>query len=319
MTPRSIHNDVQTGDGPLVEVRDLTKRYGGRRAVDHLSFTLRPGKITGFLGPNGAGKSSTMRLILGLDRPDTGTATIGGRPYASLARPLSTVGALLDAKAAHRGRDAFHHLLALAQSQRLPRRRVTEVLDIVGLREVARRRAGGFSLGMAQRLGIAAALLGDPHVLLLDEPVNGLDPEGVLWLRTLLRRLAGEGKTVFVSSHLINEMAVTADHLIVIGRGRLIADCGTKQFIEQNSSDAVLVRSPSAHALAGLLLGAGASVDFEGDALVVSRLPSSRIAELAARERIAVHELTARRASLEEAFMALTRDSLEYAAAERSN
>jgi ABC-2 type transport system ATP-binding protein len=315
----SLHVGIQAANPPLVEVRDLTKRDGRRLAVDHLSFTLPPGKITGFLGPNGAGKSSTMRLMLGLDHPDAGAVAIGGRPYAKLARPLSTVGALLDANATHRGRSARNHLLALAQSQRLPRRRVAEVLDIVGLRAVARRRAGGFSLGMGQRLGIAAALLGDPDVLVLDEPVNGLDPEGVLWIRTLLRRLAGEGKTVFVSSHLMNEMAVTADHLIVIGRGRLIADCGTAEFIAQRSGDAMLVRTPSAQALTAVLLAAGASVDVEDDALVVSGLPGSRVAELAARERIVVHELTARRASLEDAFMALTRDSVEYAAADRSN
>jgi ABC-2 type transport system ATP-binding protein len=314
-----IQAGVRAADVPIVEVRDLTKHYGGRLAVDHLSFTLPPGKVTGFLGPNGAGKSSTMRLMLGLDHPDAGTSTIGGLPYAKLARPLGTVGALLDANAIHHGRSARDHLLALAQSQRLPRRRVAEVLNIVGLGDVARRRAGGFSLGMRQRLGIAAALLGDPDVLVLDEPANGLDPEGVLWIRTLLRRLAGEGKTVFVSSHLMNEMAVTVDHLIVIGRGRLIADCGIARFIEQNSAEAVLVRSPSAQPLASVLLAAGASVDVEGDALIVSGLAGSRVAELAAREGIAVHELTARRPSLEEAFMALTRDSVEYAGAERSN
>jgi ABC-2 type transport system ATP-binding protein len=314
----SIRPGGRAVDPPLVEVRDLSKRYGRRLAVEHLSFTLPPGRITGFLGPNGAGKSSTMRLMLGLDHPDGGTVTIGGHPYAELPRPLSTVGALLDANATHRGRSARNHLLALAQSQRLPRRRVAEVLDIVGLREVARRRAGGFSLGMGQRLGIAAALLGDPDVLVLDEPVNGLDPEGVLWIRTLLRRLAEEGKTVFISSHLMNEMAVTADHLIVIGRGRLIADCSTAEFIEQNSADAMVVRTPSRPALAAALVAAGASVEVDGDALVVSGLPGSRIAELAAGQRIVVHELTARRASLEDAFMALTRDSVEYAAERRS-
>ena len=317
----AIHDGHRAVDTPLVEVRSLTKRYGDRLAVDRLSFTLCPGRITGFLGPNGAGKSSTMRLMLGLDRPDAGGTTFGGVRYAELERPLSMVGALLDSNDTHRGRSARNHLLALAQSQRLPRRRVAEVLDVVGLSDVARRRAGGFSLGMAQRLGIAAALLGDPAVLLLDEPVNGLDPEGVLWIRTLLRRLAGEGKTVLVSSHLMNEMAVTADHLIVIGRGRVIADCGTAEFIEQNAAAALLVRTASSQAmeaLSAVLLSAGASVEAGGDALIVSGLPASRVAELAAQEGIAVHELTARRASLEEAFMALTRDSVDYAAADRS-
>jgi ABC-2 type transport system ATP-binding protein len=318
MSP-SLHRNGHAATAPLVEVHNLTKHYGNRLAVDHLSFTLSPGKITGFLGPNGAGKSSTMRLMLGLDHPEAGTATIGGRPYADLPRPLSTVGALLDANAAHRGRSGYNHLLALAQSQRLPRRRVAEVLDLVGLRDVARRRAGGFSLGMGQRLGIAAALLGDPDVLVLDEPVNGLDPEGVLWIRTLLRSLADQGKTIFVSSHLMNEMAVTADHLIVIGRGRLIADCSTAEFIAQNSVEAVLVRTPSATSLSATLLAVGAEVEFDGDALIVSGLAVERIAELAAREHIVVHELTPRRASLEEAFMALTRASVEYAAAERNN
>ncbi len=303
---------------PLVQVRGLTKRYGAHLAVDDLTFTLPPGRITGFLGPNGAGKSSTMRLLLGLDRPDAGVATIGGRRYAELPRPLRTVGALLDATATHRGRSGYSHLLALAQSQRLPRRRVAEVLEIVGLRKAARRRAGGFSLGMSQRLGLAAALLGDPDVLVLDEPVNGLDPEGVLWIRTLLRRLADAGKTVFVSSHLMSEMALIADHLIVIGRGRLLADCGAAEFIERNSAGGVLVRTPSATQLGAALTAAGASVDPDGDALVVSGLPAARVAELAARAGLVIHELTPRRASLEQVFMALTRDIVEYSGAERS-
>ncbi len=208
----------------MIEARDLTKRYGDKVAVDHLSFTVQPGRVTGFLGPNGAGKSTTMRLILGLDRAQAGSATIDGRRYADLPSPLRTVGALLEAKSVHTGRSAANHLLFLAQTQGLPRKRVDEVLELVGLKDVARKRAGGFSLGMGQRLGIAAALLGDPRVLLLDEPVNGLDPEGVLWVRNLMKHLASEGRTIFVSSHLMNEMAVTADHLIVIGRGRLIAD-----------------------------------------------------------------------------------------------
>ena len=230
----------------MIEAQDLTKRYGDKLAVDHLSFKVEPGRVTGFLGPNGAGKSTTMRLILGLDRPNAGTATINGRRYAELAQPLRTVGALLEAKAMHPGRSARNHLLFLAQTQGLPSRRVDEVLDLVGLREVARQRVRGYSLGMSQRVGIAAAMLGDPSVLLLDEPVNGLDPEGILWIRNLMKHLASEQRTIFVSSHLMNEMAVTADHLIVIGKGKLIAESSTQEFIERSSEKSVLVRSPDA-------------------------------------------------------------------------
>jgi ABC-2 type transport system ATP-binding protein len=298
---------------PIVEAHQLTKRYGRKLAVDHLSFTVQPGKVTGFLGPNGAGKSTTMRLLLGLDRPDSGHATVAGRPYRALARPLSVVGALLEARAAHPGRSAYQHLLWLAQTQALPRKRVEEVLDLVGLRQVARQRAGGFSLGMGQRLGIAAALLGDPQVLLLDEPVNGLDPEGVLWIRNLMKQLAGEGRTVLVSSHLLHEMAVTAEQLIVIGRGRLIADCSTADFIARNPQRSVLVKTPDAARLAALVAAEGGQVRQDGtDALMVTGLEAPRLAELAARERLVLHELTPRLASLEEAFMQLTKDSVEY-------
>src|SRR5579883_2105554 len=228
-----------------IEAHRLTKRYGAKTAVDNLSFGVAPGKVTGFLGPNGAGKSTTMRLLLGLERPDAGTALINRKPDASLTAPLSQVGALLEAKAFHKGRSARNHLLCLAQSQALPVSRVDEVIDMVGLRDAAKQRAGGYSLGMAQRLGIAAALLGDPRVIILDEPVNGLDPEGILWIRTLMKRLAAEGRTVLVSSHLMNEMAVTADHLLVIGRGRLLADCTTAQFIERYTDPAVYAATPA--------------------------------------------------------------------------
>src|SRR6266700_4322272 len=241
----------------MIEAHDLTKRYGDKLAVDHLSFRVEPGRVTGFLGPNGAGKSTTMRLVLGLDHPEAGTATVNGLPYRDLPRPLRTVGALLEAKAMHPGRSAHNHLLFLAQTQGLPRSRVDEVLALVGLAGVGRKRTGGFSLGMSQRVGVAAALLGDPQVLLLDEPVNGLDPEGILWIRNLMKQLATEGRTVFVSSHLMNEMAVTADHLIVIGRGKLIADCSTQEFIERSSERSVLVRSPDAGKLAGLITAEG--------------------------------------------------------------
>jgi len=302
----------------MIEARDLTKRYGDKLAVDHLSFTVEPGTVTGFLRPNGAGKSTTMRLVLGLDQPNAGTATINGRRYRDLPQPLRTVGALLEARSVHTGRSAYNHLLFLAQTQGLPRGRVDEVLRLVGLSEVARKRAGGFSLGMSQRLGIAAALLGDPEVLLLDEPVNGLDPEGVLWIRNLIKQLAIEGRTVFVSSHLMNEMAVTADHLIVIGRGRLIAASSTQDFIERSSEKSVLVRSPDAARLASLIAADGGKAtpteqpqDGAGE-LRVTGLPATRIGELAASAAIVLHELTPQLASLEEAFMELTADSIEF-------
>ncbi len=297
----------------LVEARELTKRFGDKVAVDHLSFTVEPGRVTGFLGPNGAGKSTTMRLITSLDRPDGGTATIGGLAYEQLTKPLSTVGALLEARSVHPGRSARNHLLFLAQTQGIPARRVDEVLDLVGLRDVARKRAGTFSLGMNQRLGIAAAMLGDPRVLLLDEPGNGLDPEGIRWVRNLMRQLASEGRTVFVSSHLMSEMAVTADHLIVIGRGALIADCSTQEFIQRSSERSVLVRTPDAGRLRELIADEGGTVRQDGDgALIVTGLAAPRIGELAASASLVLHELTPQLPSLEEAFMELTAGSVEF-------
>ncbi|HTU72908.1 MAG TPA: ABC transporter ATP-binding protein [Trebonia sp.] len=296
----------------LVEVRDLSKRFGDKLAVNDLSFAVEPGRVTGFLGPNGAGKSTTMRLIVGLDRPTSGTATIGGVPYAGLRRPLTVVGALLEARALHPGRSARNHLLYLAQTQGLPARRADEVLDLVGLSAVRNKRAGGFSLGMTQRLGIAAAMLGNPRVLMLDEPVNGLDPEGIRWVRNFMRQLAAEGRTVLVSSHLMSEMAQTADHLIVIGRGSLIADCSTQEFIERSSERSVLVRTPD-ESLGGLLTANGGQVKQEPDgALGVTGLEAARIGEIAAGAGVVLHELTPRLASLEEAFMELTADSVEY-------
>ncbi len=297
----------------MIEAKNLTKRYGDKTAVNDLSFTVEPGRVTGFLGPNGAGKSTTMRLLLGLDRPDAGEATVNGVPYRDLSRPLRVVGALLEARAIHTGRSAYDHLLCLAQTQGLGRRRVEEVIEQVGLASVARKRAGGFSLGMGQRLGIAAALLGDPAALVLDEPVNGLDPEGILWIRNLMKSLAAEGRAVFVSSHLMNEMAVTADHLIVIGRGRLVADCSTQEFIERSTEQSVLVRTPDGTQLAELLQGKGATVTAtdEGD-LDVTGLEAARIAELAAADGLVLHELSTRRGSLEDAFMELTKDAVEY-------
>jgi ABC-2 type transport system ATP-binding protein len=305
----------------LIEARELTKRFGDKVAVNDLSFTVQPGRVTGFLGPNGAGKSTTMRLILGLDRPQHGTATIGGRRYSELRQPLHTVGALLEARSLHPGRSARNHLLFLAQTQDLPARRVDEVLDLVGLREVAGKRAGGFSLGMTQRLGIAAAMLGDPKVLFLDEPANGLDPEGIRWVRTLMQQLAAEGRTIFVSSHLMSEMAVTADHLIVIGRGKLIADSSTQEFIERSSEQSVLVRTPDAGRLSELITAEGGQVrpaetgNGTGNGapgMIVTGLPAPRIGEIAASASVVLHELAPRLASLEEAFMELTADSLEY-------
>ncbi|MER8011755.1 MULTISPECIES: ATP-binding cassette domain-containing protein [unclassified Streptomyces] len=297
----------------MIEAKNLTKRYGDKTAVNDLSFTVEPGRVTGFLGPNGAGKSTTMRLLLGLDRPDAGTATVNGVAYRDLARPLRVVGALLEARAVHTGRSAYDHLLCLAQTQGIGRRRVGEVIEQVGLASVARKRAGGFSLGMGQRLGIAAALLGDPAALVLDEPVNGLDPEGILWIRNLMKSLAAEGRAVFVSSHLMNEMAVTADHLIVIGRGRLVADCSTEEFIERSTERSVLIRTPDGQQLAELLERQGATVTRTDDGdLDVTGIEAPRIAELAAAEKLVLHELSTRRGSLEEAFMELTKDAVEY-------
>jgi ABC-2 type transport system ATP-binding protein len=296
----------------LVEVRDLSKKFGDKVAVNNLSFAVEPGRVTGFLGPNGAGKSTTMRLIVGLDRPTSGAATIDGLTYAQLRRPLTVVGALLEARALHPGRSARSHLLYLAQTQGIPARRCDEVLEMVGLAAVARKRAGGFSLGMTQRLGIAAAMLGDPRVLMLDEPVNGLDPEGIRWVRNFMRYLAAEGRTILVSSHLMSEMAQTADHLIVIGRGSLIADCSTQDFIQRSSERSVLVRTPDAR-LSDLITANGGVVKPEPDgALGVTGLEAPRIGELAVGAGIVLHELTPRLASLEEAFMELTADSVEY-------
>jgi ABC-2 type transport system ATP-binding protein len=308
----------------MIEVRELTKRYGEKVAVDHLSFTVEPGRVTGFLGPNGAGKSTTMRLILGLDHPTSGTATINGKAYRDLPQPLRTVGALLEAKAVHPGRSARNHLLFLAQTQGLPRSRVDEVLTLVGLRDVAGKRAGTFSLGMGQRLGIAAALLGNPEVLLLDEPVNGLDPEGVLWIRNLMKQLASENRTILVSSHLMNEMAVTADHLIVIGRGKLITESTTEDVIARSTDKSVRVRTPDPERLAKLITEAGGKAALGGTTmhnepatgngaplLTVTGLDAARVGELAASASIVLHELTPV-ASLEDAYMELTSGSLEF-------
>jgi ABC-2 type transport system ATP-binding protein len=337
----------------VIEVRGVTKRFGSKTAVDNLSFTVEPGKVTGFLGPNGAGKSTTMRIILGLDRPHRGTATINGRPYRDLPDPLRTVGALLEAKSTHTGRSARNHLLFLAQSQGLPAGRVGEMLELVGLAEVADKRAGGFSLGMSQRLGIAAALLGDPRVMLLDEPVNGLDPEGVLWIRNLMKHLAAQGRTILVSSHLMNEMAVTADHLIVIGKGRLIADSSTADVIARGTRKSVRVLTPDADRLIDVITSdggkvvradgpgprgesstggesstaepgasstaeSGASSTAESDAgqlLTVTDMEARRIGELAASASVVLYELTPQLASLEAAFMELTSGSLEFGVA----
>jgi ABC-2 type transport system ATP-binding protein len=297
----------------MIEVKELVKRYGETTAVDHLSFTVQPGRITGFLGPNGAGKSTTMRLILGLDRPTSGTALIDGKAYRDLTDPLRYVGALLEAKAVHPGRTAFNHLLYLAQTQGVPKSRIYEVLDLVGLREVAKKRTKGFSLGMGQRLGIAAALLCDPKLLILDEPVNGLDPEGIIWIRNLMKTLAEQGRTVFVSSHLMNEMAVTADHVVVIGRGRLIADTSMDEFIARYSDNAVLVRSPQAGKLSEALRSVGAQITERPDgALLVTKTEIAAIGEVAAANGIVLHELSPQHGSLEEAFMEMTREDVQF-------
>jgi ABC-2 type transport system ATP-binding protein len=292
---------------PVVRVDGLTKRYGSTLAVDGLTFEVRPGRVTGFLGPNGAGKSTTMRLILGLDAPTAGTATIGGLPYRRLRRPLHEVGATLEAAALHPGRSARAHLTALARSNAIPRRRVEEVLGLVGLDAVASRRVGAFSLGMTQRLGVAAALLGDPGVLLLDEPVNGLDPEGVAWIRGLLRSLAAEGRTVLVSSHLMAEMALTADEVIVLARGRLIAQTSLPDFVRQAGPTRIVVRSPQRDRLAELLRRIGAVVQArDHDELSVSGVDCAAVGRAAARHGVELHELATREASLEDAFMRLT-------------
>jgi ABC-2 type transport system ATP-binding protein len=300
----------------MIEARSLTKRYGEKVAVDHLSFSVEPGKITGFLGPNGAGKTTTMRLILGLDHPSVGTVTVNGKAFRQLAHPMREVGALLDAKAVHGGRSAYNHLLCLAQTNNLPRRRVGEVLELVGLSEVAKKRSKGFSLGMGQRLGIAAALLGDPAILMFDEPVNGLDPEGIRWIRNLMKALAAEGRTVFVSSHLMSEMENTADHLLVIGRGKLIADCTVAEFIARNSVSAVRVRTPQREALVKAVTAAGGSAvpAADGDAIVIRGLYAEEIGDLAFDNAVRLHELAPAQASLEEAFMELTASSVEFRA-----
>jgi len=315
----------------MIEVRGLVKRYGAKTAVNDLSFDVEPGHVTGFLGPNGAGKTTTMRLILGLDYPNAGTVKIDGKQYAGLAYPMREVGALLDAKAVHGGRSAYNHLLCLAQTNNLPKRRVGEVLELVGLTDVARKRTKGFSLGMGQRLGIAATLLGDPAVLMFDEPVNGLDPEGILWIRNLMKALAAEGRTVFVSSHLMSEMENTADHLIVIGRGSLLADCTMEEFIAHSSGQTVRVRTPQPDLLAKAISEAAASaapntraaagpntpasaVTNPDGSLTVHGLTAEQIGDLAFDHGLRLHELTVVRASLEAAFMELTADSVEYRA-----
>ncbi|MBV9451104.1 MAG: ATP-binding cassette domain-containing protein [Streptosporangiaceae bacterium] len=299
----------------MIAVERLVKRFGRLTAVDDLSFMVRPGHVTGFLGPNGAGKTTTMRVILGLDAPSSGSALVGGRRYQGIVRPLREVGSLLDANAMHPGRTGWFHLLSIAHSNGIAKQRVAEVLRLTGLETVARKRVKGYSLGMKQRLGIAGALLGDPPVLIFDEPVNGLDPEGVHWLRELFKALAREGRTVFVSSHLMSEMALTADRLIIIGRGKLLADTTLTELTESSTRKDVLVRSPRADELAGLLIARGAGVARDNDGgLAVTGMDAPAIGDLALEHRIAVHELTPRRASLEEAYMDITRDSVEYRA-----
>ncbi|MDX6452868.1 MAG: type transport system ATP-binding protein [Gaiellaceae bacterium] len=297
----------------MIEARNLTKRYGEQTAVNDLTFTVKPGIVTGFLGPNGSGKSTTMRLILGLDAPSQGDVTVNGKHYADFPAPLHEVGALLEARSVHTGRSAYNHLLALAQTHGIARRRVDELIELVGLESVAKKRAGQFSLGMGQRLGIASALLGDPEVVILDEPVNGLDPDGIRWIRDLMKSLASEGRTVFLSSHLMSEMALTADHLIVIGRGRLIADLSVDEFIRRHSKSLVVVRSPQATQLAELIAGPDVTADAtEPGLLEIGGLTAEQIGEAAAANDIVLHELSPKQASLEDAFMDLTRDELEY-------
>jgi len=297
----------------MIEAHNLTKRYGSTTAVDDLSFTVQPGTVTGFLGPNGSGKSTTMRLILGLDAPDRGDVTVSGKHYADHAAPLHEVGALLEARSVHTGRSAYNHLLALAQTHGVPRSRVHELIELVGLEKVAKKRAGQFSLGMGQRLGIAAALIGDPSVVMLDEPVNGLDPDGIRWIRGLMKTLASEGRTVFLSSHLMSEMALTADHLIVIGRGRLIADTSVDEFIRRHSKNIVRVRTPQATELAAAVQGPDVTVDtLEPGLLEIIGLNAEQVGELAATSGFVLHELTPQQVTLEDAFMDITRDEVEF-------
>ncbi|MDO0911702.1 ABC transporter ATP-binding protein [Streptomyces sp. DT2A-34] len=297
----------------MIELEGLTKRYGEKVAVNNLTFTVRPGIVTGFLGPNGAGKSTTMRMVLGLDHPTAGDVRIDGKHYDELKDPLTYIGALLEAKAWHGGRSAFNHLLCLAQSNGIPKRRVREVLETVGLTAVARKKTKGFSMGMGQRLGIAGALLGDPRILMFDEPVNGLDPEGIHWIRNLMKSLAAQGRTVFVSSHLMSEMALTADHLVVIGQGRLLADTSMADFIARNSKSYVRIRTPQRELLLDVLHTAGiTAVETGNGTLEVDGGKAEQIGELAARHGVVLHELSAQQASLEEAFMQLTAESVEY-------
>jgi ABC-2 type transport system ATP-binding protein len=297
----------------MIQAESLTKRYGSKTAVDAIGFTVQPGKVTGFLGPNGAGKSTTMRMIVGLDRPTSGSVTVNGRAYREHRAPLREVGVLLDAKAVHTGRTAYNHLLALAATHSIPASRVREVIELTGLESVARKRVGGFSLGMGQRLGIAAALLGDPATLILDEPVNGLDPEGVQWVRHLVRSLAAEGRTVLLSSHLMSEMAMTADHIIVLGRGRVIADAPVAAIIAAGTSSTVRVRSPQSDQLAALLAQPDVTIsNVEQDLLEIVGVSAAEIGDQAARSGIALHELTTVSASLEEAYMNLTQNDVEY-------
>ncbi|MEU6010893.1 ATP-binding cassette domain-containing protein [Streptomyces sp. NPDC047453] len=298
----------------MIEVQQLTKRYGEKTAVAGLDFTVKPGTVTGFLGPNGAGKSTTMRMIVGLDAPTSGSVTVNGRRYARHQAPLQEVGALLEAKSIHPGRSAYNHLRALALTHGIPRRRVDEVIDLAGLGSVAKKRAGAFSLGMGQRLGIAAALLGDPQTVMLDEPVNGLDPEGVLWIRNLLTSLASEGRTVFVSSHLMSEVSLVADHLIIVGRGRLLADTTVRDLVREAGGDAVKVATDDPARLREVLAGYGVEITGRvgSEELQVTGLSAREIGLKAAEHRIPLFELTTKAVSLEEAFMELTRDAVEY-------
>lgn len=297
----------------MIEAVNLAKQYGAKTAVGGVTFTVRPGMVTGFLGPNGAGKSTTMRMIVGLDKPSAGTVTVNGKPYVAHRDPMHQVGALLDAKAVHTSRSAYNHLLAMAATHNIPTKRVNEVIDMTGLTSVAKKKAGGFSLGMGQRLGIASALLGDPQTLILDEPVNGLDPEGVLWVRNLAKHLAGQGKTVFLSSHLMSEMAQTADHLIVIGRGRIIADAPIADILAGTQQAKVRVRTSEVTRLSQLLTSNGVQVECnENETLEISGLDSRQIATIAMDNRVLVYELTTMTSSLEEAYFDLTKDSVEY-------
>ncbi|MDQ1545410.1 MAG: type transport system ATP-binding protein [Actinomycetota bacterium] len=301
----------------MIEAIGLTKRYGQKTAVDGINFQVQPGRVTGFLGPNGAGKSTTMRMIVGLDRPTSGTVTLNGKQYADLKAPLHEVGVLLDAKAVHTGRSAYNHLRAMAATHGIGSKRVDEVIALTGLESVARKRVGGFSLGMGQRLGMASALLGDPSILILDEPVNGLDPEGVIWVRTLARHMAAQGRTVFLSSHLMSEMAQTADQIIVLGRGRVIADAPVADIIALAAGNAVRVRTPDADRFAKELAGTDVTVSVtEPDLIVVNGLAAARIGELAASSRVVLHELTPLAGSLEDAYLALTEDDVEYHASD---